>query len=78
MIIYDLKGEDVLGVDRTAGAIRGRIDRVLDVVIAEMDKYESGEYTQTVLESVRVLRDQSKENFIIFKLVVEFSSTKFY
>jgi catenin alpha len=48
------------GVDRTAGAIRGRSERVIDVVIAEMEKYEPGEYTETVLEGVRILRDQSK------------------
>ncbi|CAF1023448.1 unnamed protein product [Adineta ricciae] len=50
-------------VDRTAGAIRGRADRVIDVVAAEMDKYEPGEYTETVLESVRVLRDQIMPSF---------------
>jgi hypothetical protein len=49
-----------LGVDRTAGAIRGRSMRVIDVVTSEMEKYEPGEYTEGVLESVRVLRDQSK------------------
>ncbi len=49
-----------LGVHRTAEAIRGRTDRVIDVVIAEMEKYESGEYTETVLESVRVVREQSR------------------
>ena len=48
------------GVDRTAGAIRGRSGRVIDVVTAEMEKYEPGEYTEGVLESVRVLRDQSE------------------
>jgi len=53
-----------LGIDRTAGAIRGRTERVIDVVTAEMEKYETGEYTETVLESVRVLHDQSKS--IIF------------
>lgn len=46
-------------MDRTAGAIRGRSGRVIDVVTAEMEKYEPGEYTEGVLESVRVLRDQS-------------------
>jgi catenin alpha len=51
-------------VDRTAGAIRGRTERVTDVVIAEMEKYETGEYTETVLESVRVLRDQIVPNFV--------------
>lgn len=50
---------DYLGVDRTAGAIRGRSGRVIDVVTAEMEKYEPGEYTENVMESVRVLRDQS-------------------
>lgn len=49
-----------VGVDRTAGAIRGRTERVVDVVTAEMEKYEAGEYTEAVLESVRNLRDQSK------------------
>ena len=58
----------ILGVDRTAGAIRGRADRVIDVVAAEMDKYEPGEYTETVLESVRVLRDQSKDKLFDFQL----------
>jgi hypothetical protein len=65
-------------VDRTAGAIRGRTERVTDVVIAEMEKYETGEYTETVLESVRVLRDQSKS--IIFTSSfhnAEFSCTEF-
>ncbi len=50
----------LLGVDRTAGAIRGRSIRVIDVVTSEMEKYEPGEYTEGVIESVRVLRDQSK------------------
>ena len=49
-----------LGVDRTAGAIRGRSGRVIDVVTSEMEKYESGEYTESVMESIRVLRDQGK------------------
>lgn len=33
---------------------------MIDVVTAEMEKYEPGEYTENVLESVRVLRDQSQ------------------
>ena len=49
----------ILGVDRTAGAIRGRSGRVIDVVTSEMEKYEPGEYTEGVMESIRVLRDQS-------------------
>ena len=35
--------------------------RVIDVVTSEMEKYESGEYTEGVLETVRVLRDQSNK-----------------
>ncbi|CAF3413360.1 unnamed protein product [Rotaria sp. Silwood1] len=50
-------------VDRTAGAIRGRSMRVIDVVTAEMEKYEPGEYTEAVMESVRVLRDHAMPNF---------------
>ena len=53
-----------LGVDHTAGAIRGRSGRVIDVVCSEMEKYEPGEYTDTVMESVRVLRDQSKHQCV--------------
>lgn len=36
------------------------------MVIAEMEKYEPGEYTETVMESVAVLRDQSNENLFLF------------
>ncbi|CAF1434241.1 unnamed protein product [Adineta ricciae] len=50
-------------VDRTAGAIRGRAGRVIDVVTSEMEKYEPGEYTEGVMESVRVLRDQITPSF---------------
>ncbi|CAF3421133.1 unnamed protein product [Rotaria socialis] len=50
-------------VDLTAGAIRGRSMRVIDVVTAEMEKYEPGEYTQAVMESVRILRDQIVPGF---------------
>lgn len=57
-----------LGVDRTAGAIRGRSIRVIDVVTSEMEKYEPGEYTEGVLESVRVLRDQSKNEEVFLSL----------
>ena len=49
-----------LGIDCTAGVIRGRSDRVIDVVTSEMEKYEPGEYTESVMEAVRVLRDHSK------------------
>lgn len=45
-------------LDRTAGAIRGRSARVCNVVLAEMDNYETGPYTDRVLHAVSVLRDQ--------------------
>jgi hypothetical protein len=37
------------GLDRTAGAIRGRSTRICGVVSAEMDNYEPGYYTGKVL-----------------------------
>jgi len=73
---FDLKAFSfVVGVDRTAGAIRGRSIRVIDVVTSEMEKYESGEYTHGVLESVRVLRDQSKTNKQTKQSLFNFSSS---
>ncbi|CAF0738628.1 unnamed protein product [Didymodactylos carnosus] len=50
-------------VDRTAGAIRGRSGRVIDVVTAEMEKYEPGEYTTDVMVNVKILRDQIMPRF---------------
>ncbi|XP_078669971.1 catenin alpha-2-like isoform X4 [Branchiostoma floridae x Branchiostoma belcheri] len=44
--------------DRTAGAIRGRVSRVCNVVNAEMDNYEPGIYTERVREAVVLLGDQ--------------------
>lgn len=63
-----------IGVDLTAGAIRGRSMRVIDVVTAEMEKYEPGEYTQAVMESVRILRDQSNPycSFNYLKMFIYF------
>jgi hypothetical protein len=39
-----------------------------------MEKYESGEYTETVMESIRVLRDQSKQKELILKSPLFFFS----
>ncbi len=72
-IVYDQKKRisffirivHCLGVDRTAGAIRGRSIRVIDVVSSEMEKYEPGEYTEGVMESIRVLRDQSNATILM-------------
>lgn len=45
-------------VDCAAGAIRGRVLRVCDVVDAEMDGQMPSEYTENVKSAVRILRDQ--------------------
>lgn len=54
-----LQESDADTLDRTAGAIRGRSSRVCNVVAAEMDIYEPGQYTERVMEAVVMLRDQS-------------------
>ena len=59
-----LQDKDGEMLDRTAGAIRGRCARICGVVSAEMNNYEPGPYTERVMESVIVLRDQSKINYI--------------
>ena len=71
-----------LVVNRKAEMICGRSIRIINVVIAEMEKYEQGEYTENVMESIRILRDQSKfkfnrlvKNFIRFKLLELFNNT---
>ena len=50
-------------VERTAGAIRGRSDRICNVVASEMDNYEPGLYTERVLEAVRLLSTGMMPNF---------------
>ncbi|KAK9877780.1 hypothetical protein WA026_019460 [Henosepilachna vigintioctopunctata] len=50
-------------LDRTAGGIQGRSNRVCNVVTAEMDNYEPCIYTKRVLEAVKVLNDQVMPKF---------------
>ncbi|VEN59602.1 unnamed protein product [Callosobruchus maculatus] len=50
-------------LDRTASGIRGRSNRVCNVVTAEMDNYEPCIYTKRVLEAVKVLNDQVMPKF---------------
>lgn len=50
-------------MDRTASGIRGRSNRVCNVVTAEMDNYEPCIYTKRVLEAVKVLNDQVMPKF---------------
>jgi catenin alpha len=58
--VLSLRERDVDTLDRTAGAIRGRTARICNVVSSEMDNYEQCDYTNRVLETVSVLKDQSK------------------
>ncbi|XP_030806831.1 catenin alpha-3 isoform X1 [Camarhynchus parvulus] len=53
--IVALREQDAEGLDRAAGAIRGRAARVAHVVAGEMDSYEPGAYTQGVLGHVQQL-----------------------
>ncbi|XP_065158761.1 catenin alpha-like [Atheta coriaria] len=50
-------------LERTAGGIRGRSQRVCNVVAAEMDNYEPCIYTKRVLEAVKVLNEQVMPKF---------------
>ena len=47
-------------LDQTAGAVRGRIARVQNVVLAEMEDFEPGPFTETVTRAVMVMKDNSK------------------
>lgn len=50
-------------VHKSAHSIRGRTDRVCDVVVAEMAAYEPGPYVDRVNEAVTVLRDRVIPHF---------------
>lgn len=58
--VIALQERDVDGLDRTAGAIRGRAARVVHVVTSEMDNYEPGVYTEKVLEATKLLTDTGR------------------
>ena len=58
--VLALQEHDPDTLDRTAGAIRGRCARVCNVVTAEMDNYEPGDYTDRVMQAVYMLRDQGE------------------
>lgn len=61
--VIALQEKDVDGLDRTAGAIRGRAARVIHVVTSEMDNYEPGIYTEKVLEATKLLSDTVMPRF---------------
>ncbi|KAM7016044.1 catenin alpha-3 [Passerculus sandwichensis] len=62
--IVALREQDAEGLDRAAGAIRGRAARVAHVVAGEMDNYEPGAYTQGVLGHVQQLSGAVIPEFI--------------
>lgn len=51
-------------LDRTAGGIRGRSLRICDVVDGEMDQHPSNQYTETVRNATRRLRDNVLPQFV--------------
>uniref|UniRef100_A0A8C2IX25 Catenin alpha-1 n=1 Tax=Cyprinus carpio TaxID=7962 RepID=A0A8C2IX25_CYPCA len=61
--VIALQEKDVDGLDRTAGAIRGRAARVVHVVTSEMDNYEPGVYTEKVLEATKLLTNTVMPRF---------------
>ncbi|NP_001084100.1 catenin alpha 1 S homeolog [Xenopus laevis] len=61
--VIALQERDVDGLDRTAGAIRGRAARVIHVVTSEMDNYEPGIYTEKVLEATKLLTNTVMPRF---------------
>ncbi|XP_062875069.1 catenin alpha-1 [Trichomycterus rosablanca] len=61
--VIALQERDVDGLDRTAGAIRGRAARVVHVVTSEMDNYEPGIYTEKVLEATKLLTNTVMPRF---------------
>ncbi len=69
--VIALQEKDVDGLDRTAGAIRGRAARVVHVVTSEMDNYEPGIYTEKVLEATKLLTNTGiNQNTLDLKLYV--------
>lgn len=53
--IIALRDQDADNLDRAAGAIRGRAARVAHIVTGEMDSYEPGTYTESVMKNVNFL-----------------------
>ncbi|KAJ7426159.1 hypothetical protein WISP_18418 [Willisornis vidua] len=59
-----LREQDGDGLDRAAGAIRGRAARVAHIVAGEMDNYEPGAYTERVMANVQHLTKNVIPEFI--------------
>jgi len=58
--VIGLQEVDVDSLVRTAGAIRGRAARVIHIINAEMENYETGVYTEKVLEATKLLSETGK------------------
>lgn len=76
--VIALQEKDVDGLDRTAGAIRGRAARVVHVVTSEMDNYEPGVYTEKVLEATKLLTDTGTAQKRCFQLASNVLSSETY
>ncbi|KAK3704830.1 hypothetical protein QZH41_005032 [Actinostola sp. cb2023] len=61
--VQALQDRDPTSLDRTAGQIRGRTQRVDEVVTAEMENYQKGPYTEGVHRAVKVMREEVMPNF---------------
>jgi catenin alpha len=61
--VMTMREQDADALDRTAGILRGRINRICNVVIGETDLYEPDELIHKILDTVAVLRDQIILNF---------------
>ncbi|KAI1231646.1 hypothetical protein IHE44_0007724 [Lamprotornis superbus] len=53
--IVALREQDAEGLERAAGAVRGRAARLAHIVAGDMDSYEPGAYTRGVMEHVQHL-----------------------
>ena len=58
--IQALKQKDLETFDRSAGLVRGRTDRVVSVVMTEMENFQRGPYTEGVQKTVKSLKEDSK------------------
>ena len=54
-----MQSYDAETLDRTAGAVRGRVARVNHVVTSEMESYEPGHYTDSVYRAVGGMQNRS-------------------
>lgn len=61
--VQALQDRDPESLDRTAGSIRGRTQRVDEVVTAEMENYQKGPYTENVNRAVKAMREEGKKRF---------------